>query len=78
MVPVVKSLEIGILSKIMRGDDMMYMKNSSTVRVAGKDTVQLKFTSSKIVTLEDFLHVANTCTKSISKTLLSKYGSRIC
>lgn len=59
------------------GDDMMmYMKNSSFAKVVGKGTVQLKFTSSKIVTLEDVLNVPNNSKNFASKALLSKYGSR--
>ena len=36
---------------------IVYMGNSSSTKVVGKGTVELKFTSEKIVTLMDILHI---------------------
>ncbi|KAF3661256.1 hypothetical protein FXO38_11794 [Capsicum annuum] len=47
---------------------IVYMGNSSSTQVVGKGTVELKFTSGKIVTLMDVLHVPD-----IRKNLVSGY-----
>lgn len=60
------------------GDDMMmYMKNSSSPKIGGKDTVQLKFSSSKIIILKDLLHVPEIRRSSFYGTLLSEHGFKM-
>ncbi|KAF3643104.1 putative tetraspanin-3-like [Capsicum annuum] len=49
----------------------VYMGNSSSTKVVGKGTVELKFTSEKIVTLMDVLHVPD-----IRKNLVSGSGAQ--
>lgn len=56
----------------MEDDITTYMGNSSA-KVVGKDTVQLKFTSSKIVILNDVVHVPDIHKNLISEALLSKH-----
>ena len=60
------------------GDDkVLYMGNSSSAKVVGKGTVELKFTSGKIVTLMDVLHVPEIRKNLVSGTLLLKHGFRM-
>lgn len=50
----------------------VHMGNSSSTKVVEKGTVELKFTSEKIVTLMDVLHVPDIRKNLVSGTLLSK------
>ena len=43
--------------ELVGGDKVLHMGNSSSPKVVGKGTVELKFTSGKMVTLIDVLHV---------------------
>lgn len=63
----------------LAGDDMMmmYMRNSSSAKVGGEDTVQLKFSSGKIVTSKDLLYVPEIRRISFYGTLLSKHGFKM-
>ncbi|KAF3685974.1 hypothetical protein FXO37_00081 [Capsicum annuum] len=56
---------------------IVYMKNSSSTKVVGKGTVELKFTSGKIVTLMDVLHIPDIRKNLVSGTLLSKHGFKM-
>ena len=53
------------------------MGNSSSAKVVGKGTVELKFTSGKIVILIDLLHVPDIRKNLVSGTLLSKHGFKM-
>lgn len=59
------------------GDDMMVcMRKSSSAKVVDKDTVQLKFTFDKFVTLKDMLHVLDSLRISFGKLFNLNMGSR--
>lgn len=51
---------------------VIYIGNSSSIKVVSKDTFQLKVTSDKIVTLKDVLHVPDIRKNLVSGALLSK------
>ena len=60
------------------GDSIdLYMGNSSTLKVAGKGTVELNFTSGKTVTLLDVFHVPEIRKNLVSSGLLSKHGYKL-
>ena len=54
--------------------EKLYMGNSSVSNVEGKGNVMLKFTSEKVVTLTDVLHVPEIRKNLVSGPILSKEG----
>ena len=56
---------------------IVYIENSSSTKVVGKGTVELKFTFEKIVTLMDVLHVPDIRKNLVLGTLLSKHSFKI-
>lgn len=63
--------------ELVGGDKVLHMGNSSSPKVVGKGTVELKFTSGKMVTLIDVLHVPDIRKNLVSGTLLSKHGYKM-
>ncbi|XP_077246057.1 uncharacterized protein LOC143885902 [Tasmannia lanceolata] len=60
------------------GDGMLlYMGNSSSTKVIGNGTIELKFTSEKVITLKDVLHVPDIRKNLVSGALLSKHGFKM-
>ena len=53
------------------------MGNSSASNVEGKDNVMLKFTSGKVVTLTNVLHVPEIRKNLVSGPILSKKGFKL-
>ena len=60
--------------KHMDDGERLYMGNSSASNVEGKGNVLLKFTSGKVVTLTDVLHVPEIRKNLVSGPILSKKG----
>lgn len=56
---------------------MMYMENSSSPKIVGKDTVQLKFTFYEIITLKDVVCVPDICKNFVSRSLPFKHGFKM-
>ena len=63
--------------ELVGGDKVLHMGNSSCAKVVVKGTVELKFTSGKIVTLIDVLHVPDIRKNLVSGTLLSKHDFKM-
>ena len=63
--------------KHMDDGEKLYMGNSSASNVEGKGNVLLKFTSGKIVTLTDVLHVPEIRKNLVSGPILSKKGFKL-
>ena len=61
----------------MRGDEKLYMGNSSTSKVEGVGKIALKMTSEKIMTLMNVLHVPDVRKNLVSGSLLSKNGFKL-
>ena len=57
--------------------EKLYMGNSSASNVEGKGNVMLKFTSGKVVTLTDVLHVLEIRKNLVSGPILSKKGFKL-
>ena len=57
--------------ELVGADKVLHMGNSSSTKVVGKGTVELKFTSGKMVTLIDVLYVPDIRKNLVSDTLLS-------
>ncbi|XP_073220042.1 uncharacterized protein [Cicer arietinum] len=53
---------------------ILYMGNASTVQVKGKGTVEIEFTSGKILTLKDVFYVPDVRKNLIFVPLLNKFG----
>jgi hypothetical protein len=53
------------------------MRNSTTTKVVGKGTVELKFTSGKVVTLVDIFYAPEIQKNLVSGNLLSKHGYKL-
>ena len=68
-----------LFSKYKQIDDgeKLYMGNSSTSNVEGKGNVMLKFTSGKVVTLTDVLHVPEIRKNLVLGPILSKKGFKL-
>ena len=68
-----------LFSEYKHMDDVekLYMGNSSASNVEGKGNVVLKFTSGKIVTLTDVLHVPEIRKNLVSGPILSKKGFKL-
>ncbi|XP_073222528.1 uncharacterized protein [Cicer arietinum] len=64
------------LFKIIDEEDgsILYMRNASTIQVKGKGTVEIEFTSGKILTLKDVFYVPNVRKNLIFVPLLNKFG----
>ncbi|XP_026396641.1 uncharacterized protein LOC113291307 [Papaver somniferum] len=58
------------------GEDVIYA-NRLPSKVHGKGTVELKFTSRKIVTLTNVLHVPYICKNLVSRVLVNKAGFEV-
>lgn len=52
----------------------LYMGNSSIAAIMGKGTLDLKFTSGKVLTLSDVYHVPDVRKNLVSGSLLNKHG----
>ena len=63
--------------KHMDDGEKLYMGNSSASNVEGKGNVLLKFTSGKVVTLTDVLHVPEIRKNLVSGPILSKKGFKL-
>ena len=63
--------------KHMDDGENLYMGNSSASNVKGKGNVLLKFTSGKVVTLTDVLHVPEIRKNLVSGPILSKKGFKL-
>ena len=63
--------------KHMDDGEKLYMGNSSASKVEGKGNVLLKFTSGKVVTLTDVLHVPEIRKNLVSGPILSKKGFKL-
>ena len=63
--------------KHMDDGEKLYMGNSSALNVEGKGNVLLKFTSGKVVTLTDVLHVPEIRKNLVSGPILSKKGFKL-
>ena len=63
--------------KHMDDGEKLYMGNSSASNVEGKGNVPLKFTSGKVVTLTDVLHVPEIRKILVSGPILSKKGFKL-
>ena len=63
--------------KHMDDGEKLYMRNSSASNVEGKGNVLLKFTSGKVVTLTDVLHVPEIRKNLVSGPILSKKGFKL-
>ena len=63
--------------KHMDDGEKLYMGNSSASNVEGKGNVLLKFTSRKVVTLTDVLHVPEIRKHLVSGSILSKKGFKL-
>ena len=61
----------------MDDGEKLYMGNSSASNVEGKGNVLLKFTSGKVVTLTDVLHVPEIRKNLVSGPILSKKGFKL-
>ncbi|CAL2246291.1 unnamed protein product [Prunus armeniaca] len=59
------------------GGEKLYMGNASTSAVEGKGSVLLKFTSGKVLTLLDVLHVPEIRKNLVSGPILSKKGFKL-
>ncbi len=57
--------------------DVLYMGNSSTAAVKGKGTVDLEFTSGKILSLTNVFHVPDVRKNLVSGSLLNKFGFKL-
>lgn len=55
----------------------LFMGNFSTSKVVGKGTVKLKFTSGKVITLKNVLHMPYIHKNLVSRSLLSKHGFKM-
>ena len=55
----------------------LFMGNFSTSKVVGKGTVKLKFTSGKVITLKNVLHIPYIHKNLVSRSLLSKRGFKM-
>ncbi|KAL1299925.1 hypothetical protein AAHE18_18G143200 [Arachis hypogaea] len=55
-------------------ETILYMRNASTVQVMGKGTVELEFTSGRVLTLTDVYYVPEVRKNLVSVPLLNKYG----
>ncbi|XP_073225656.1 uncharacterized protein [Cicer arietinum] len=53
---------------------ILYMGNASTVQVKGKGTMEIEFTSGKVLTLKDVFYVPDVRKNLISIPLLNKFG----
>ena len=56
---------------------VLYMGNSSTAEVKGTGTIELEFTSGKILTLRDVYHVPEVRKNLVSGSLLNKFGFKL-
>ena len=63
--------------KHMDDGEKLYMGNSAASNVEGKGNVLLKFTSGKVVTLTDVLHVPEIRKNLVSGPILSKKGFKL-
>ena len=63
--------------EVVGGDEKLYMGNSSVATVAGKGKVDLKFTSGKVLTLNEVLHVPDIRKNLVSGSMLSKKGFKM-
>ena len=61
----------------VRGDEKLYMGNSSTSKVEGVRKIALKMTSGKIMALINVLHVLDVHKNLVSGSLLSKNGFKL-
>ena len=61
------------------GDDkkVVYLGDSNTTQVLGKDKIMLKLTSGKTLALSDVLHVPNIRVNLVSVALLGKVGVKV-
>ncbi|CAL8121323.1 unnamed protein product [Prunus armeniaca] len=59
------------------GVEKLYMGNASVFAVEGKGSVLLKFTSGKVLTLLDVLHVSEIRKNLVSGPILSKKGFKL-
>lgn len=55
-----------------REEEVIYLRDSRTLVVVGKGTVQLKLTSRKVLPLSDVLHVKKISCNLVSGSLLNK------
>ena len=53
------------------------MGNSSTVAIKGKGSVELQFTSGKVLTLNDVYYVPEVRKNLVSGSLLNKFGFKL-
>ena len=63
--------------KAMDDGSVLYMGNSSTTIVKGKDNVQLEFTFGKTLTLTDVYHVPEVRKNLVSGSLFNKFGFKL-
>ena len=56
---------------------VVYLADSHTAQVLGKDKVMLKLTLGKTLALSDVLHVPNIIENLVSVTLLGKVGIKV-
>ena len=61
--------------ELVGGDKVLHMGNSSSAKVVGKGTIELKFTSGKMVTLIDVLYVPDIRKNLVSGTFF--FGSMV-
>lgn len=57
----------------MEDGHVLYVGNSSTVVVKGKETIKMEFSSGKILTLKDVYYVLEMRKNLVSSSLLNKY-----
>lgn len=57
--------------------NVLYMGNSSTAQVKGKGTVELEFTSGKVLVLNDVCYVPEVRKNLISGSVLNKFGFKL-